>query len=54
MLTLTDDFREQAGCVRFVELSPPVRSVVDLLQMMDLIAIDRDEAAGVAALKKAA
>jgi anti-anti-sigma factor len=53
MLTLTEEFREQAGSVRFVELSPVVRAVVDLLQMMSLIGVDASEDAGLNALKAA-
>lgn len=53
MLTLTEEFREQAGSVRFVELSPPVRAVVELLQMMDLIGVDASEDAGLKMLEAA-
>ena len=54
MLTLTEEFREQAGSVRFVELSPPVRTVVELLQMMDLIGVDSSEDAALRMLQAAA
>ena len=53
MLTLTEEFREQAGSIRFVELSPAVRAVVELLQMMELIGVDSNEDAGLRTLEAA-
>jgi anti-sigma B factor antagonist len=53
LLSLFEDFEDQAGKVRFVELSPQVRTVLELLQLNEVLGIDENEAAGLKRLKGA-
>lgn len=49
LLALTDQFHEAGGCLRLVEISDAVRSVVDLLNLGEFLRIDGTEEAGLAA-----
>lgn len=49
LLALTDQFAEAGGCLRLVEISDAVRSVVDLLNLGEFLRIDGTEEAGLAA-----
>jgi anti-sigma B factor antagonist len=50
LLALTERFQDAGGGVRLVEVSDPVRSVVDLLNLGEFLRIDATEQAGLAAI----
>jgi anti-anti-sigma factor len=50
LLALTETFRDRSGGLHLVRLSPPVRSVVDLLNLGQFLSIAASEEAAVQAL----
>ena len=53
LLALTEQFQEQSGSVRLVQLSPVVKAVLDLVDLEDVVTIDPDEATALQNLKAA-
>jgi anti-sigma B factor antagonist len=51
LLALTEKFRESGGCVRFVQLSTAVESVIQLLNLNAFLGIDATEQDGLKALE---
>jgi anti-sigma B factor antagonist len=50
LLVLVEQFREQGGAIRCAELSPAARSVVELLDLAQYLAIDATEQDALVAL----
>ena len=50
ILALCEEFKETGGRIRLADLSEPVSSVVDLLNLTEFLLIDSTEAAAVRAL----
>ena len=53
LLSLHEEFQEQAGEVRIVDPSEAAWTVIDLVSLQRLLAIDRDEAAALDAMRAA-
>jgi anti-sigma B factor antagonist len=49
LLALTEQFQDAGGCLRLVQISAAVRSVVELLNLGEFLRIDDTEQAGLAA-----